>query len=154
MANLALDRLLPAGWTGSLDGPFESAAKYFDAMDVLVYLEEDVAYRSDRVDPFLTLLWHPSKNEAIGVKLKGFRFLFERIQALRKSERVEESEFLSLVYALEVAITAGLGAIITADAEQKRINEKRIEKYAEARRLLAKDDPKFNARQMAMEAYP
>jgi hypothetical protein len=150
MAELALDRLVPADWTGDLGAPFEPCARYFEAMDILVYLEEDVAYRADRVDPFLTLLWHPSKHEAIGVKLKGFRFLFERMQATLKPHGVslEDSQFLSLVSALEVAMTAGLGAVITADAERRRIEER----YAEARRLLTKDGAKFDAKQLALAA--
>jgi hypothetical protein len=151
MADLTLERLVPADSIGNLDQPFEPGARYFDAIDIVVYLEEDIAYRADRVDPFLTLLWHPSKEEAIGVKLKGFRFLFERMQAIRRG--VTDSEFPALVDALEVAMTAGLGAVITANAEQKRRQERRIqEKYDQARRLLTKDDTRFDAKQMASAA--
>jgi hypothetical protein len=144
---LALSGLAPPDWTGQLEA-FEPCARYFESMDVLLYLEEDVPYRADRVDPFLTLLWHPSREEAIGVKLKGFRFLFQRVQAILRAQRnvtVADSEFLSLVTALEVAMTAGLGAVITADAERQRIEEK----YAQARRLLTKETARFDATELS-----
>lgn len=147
MADLAIDQLVSLVGAGEV-GRFEACAKYFDGIDVLVYLEEDVAYRADRVDAFLTLLWHPSKTEAIGVKLKGFRFLFDRMRAMLKPAGVEDSEFPSLVLALEVAMTAGLGAAITADVEHQRIEEK----YAEARRLLAQK--RFDAKQMTDAVVP
>jgi len=79
--SLALSALAPPAWKGSVE-EFQPCARYYGAMDILLYLETDLPYRADRVDPFLTLLWHPGKEEAIGVKLKGFRFLFQRAQAI------------------------------------------------------------------------
>ena len=58
--------------------PFEPRALYYETMDFLLYLQEDLPYRADRIDPFLTLLWHPYEDRAIGVKIKGFRFLFDK----------------------------------------------------------------------------
>jgi hypothetical protein len=143
---LALGGLAPSDWTEQLE-VFEPCARYYEAMDILLYMEEDLPYRADRVDAFLTLMWHPSKEEAIGVKLKGFRFLFQRVQAILRAQRnvtVADSEFPSLVTALEVAMTAGLGAVITADAERQRIEEK----YAHARRLLTKETVRFDAKEL------
>jgi hypothetical protein len=97
---------------------FEPRARYYEPMDFLLYLCEDVAYRADRIDPFLTLLWHPSEDRAIGVKLKGCRFLFDRMRAILGAKRINvtESRFYPFVQALEVAMTAGLGAKVMAEA--------------------------------------
>jgi len=126
--------LAPADWTDT-PGIFAPCARYYEDMDVLLYLEEDIPYRADRVDTFLTLLWHPEKEEAVGVKLKGFRFLFRRIQAILKADgkTLNDGKFLRMITALEVALTAGLGAEITIDAERARLVE---EKYDRARRLI------------------
>lgn len=150
MADLALDRLVPAGWAGDPDEPFQPCAKYFEAMDTLVYLEEDVAYRADRVDPFLTLLWHPDKAEAIGVKLKGFRYLFECLQEVAEGlgRKLEEDHFLPLIAALEMAMTAGLGAVITADAEKERMAERKA-KYEKARSLVKRAQATIDPRELA-----
>ncbi len=150
MADLALDRLVAASAIGNLDKLFEPCAKYFEAMDTLIYLEEDVAYRADRVDPFLTLLWHPDKNEAIGVKLKGFRYLFECLQEVAEGlgRKLDESQFLPLIAALEMAMTAGLGAVITADAEKDRMAERRA-KYEQARSLVKRAQATIDPRELA-----
>lgn len=77
----SLDALLSAWGDGELQ-PFKPVARYYEAMDCVIYLLEDLAYSADRVDGFLTLLWHPHEERLIGVKLKGFRFLFGRLQAI------------------------------------------------------------------------
>src|SRR5216684_613546 len=87
---------------------FTPCARYYETMDLLLYLQEDLSYRADRVDEFLTLLWHPQEDRAIGVKLKGFRFLFQRLKAALAAQNVQlgEGVFMSLVAALEVAMTS------------------------------------------------
>jgi len=129
-----LKALAPLNWTQH-GTDFVPCARFYEDMDVLLYLEEDIAYRADRVDSFLTLLWHPDKEEAIGVKLKGFRFLFQRLQSILRSDGVKlgDEKFVPMISALEVALTAGLGSAITADAEHARRVE---EKYEKARRLI------------------
>jgi hypothetical protein len=37
--------------------------------DGIIYLGADVSYRADRIDDYLTLLWHPHKPELVGVKI-------------------------------------------------------------------------------------
>src|SRR4051794_18428248 len=88
------------------------------------------AYRADRVDRFLTLLWHPYEDRAVGVKLKGFRFIFERMREILQTQGVvvPGDHFMPLITAFEVAMTAGLGAAALASAERKRLDEK----YAKA----------------------
>jgi hypothetical protein len=150
MASLELDALAPPGW-GHPTGEFVPCARYYEAMDTLIYLEADLPYRADRVDKFLTLLWHPEKDEAIGVKLKGFRFLFRRLQNFLESTgcKLNDEHFPRVVATLEVAMTAGLGAIITTEAERNRLAE--IEaKYEKARRLVK--EATFDAREVAHAA--
>jgi hypothetical protein len=127
--------------------PFVACARYYEPMDLLMYLEEDLSYRADRVDAFLTLLWHPHEDRAIGVKLKGFRFLFERARAILAAQNIQlgEAAFLSLVTALEIAMTA-LGSAVMAEAERKRCEEG----YERARQLLK--SVKFDAAPMAIAA--
>ena len=60
------------------EGGFRPVARYYPPMDFLLYLKEDCSYRADRVDQFLTLLWHPYKDELVGIKLKGIRFIYEK----------------------------------------------------------------------------
>jgi hypothetical protein len=112
---------------------FFPCARYYAPMDLLIYLQEDLSYRADRVDEFLTLLWHPSEDRAIGVKLKGFRFLFQRLTAALAAQNVQlgDGVFVSLVAALEIAMTS-LGSAVVAQAERER----REQSYERARELL------------------
>lgn len=130
---MPLDDLL-AQWGNTLGGPFQPCAHYYEAMDSVLYLQEDVSYRADRVDPFLTLLWHPQDDRVVGVKLKGWRYLFQRLQSILQATGVDipDSHFIRLISAVEVAITAA-GAAIVADTERERI----AEKYARAKEIIA-----------------
>jgi hypothetical protein len=135
-----LDELIVGLEDGEL-GQFTAGARYYEAMDCVIYLNEDVSYRADRVDSFLTLLWHPKHDHAVGIKLKGFRWLFQRWQAFCRDEKdtsVSDEQFVPLVKAIEVALTARLGEIITNDAESDRKEERvRIERsYQKAREIV------------------
>jgi hypothetical protein len=143
-----LDDFLPDEAAGQPIVPFKPSARYYEPMDYILYLETDTAYRADRVDRFLTLLWHPHEERAIGVKLKGFRFIFERMLEILHSQGVEiaRAEFVPLITAFEVALTAGLGAAVMATAERKRFDEK----YATARALIK--SVQFDARELLQAA--
>ncbi len=132
LEGMSLDALLSA-WGEEIQ-PFSPVARYYDAMDCVIYLREDIAYVANRVDSFLTLLWHPSGDKLVGVKLKGFRFLFGRLQAiLRDSDvTVEDREFVPLVRALELALTTRLSALFekaleASEAETAALEERRKE---------------------------
>jgi hypothetical protein len=127
---------------------FEACACYYEPMDFILYLQEDVPYRADRIDHFLTLLWHPYEPRAIGIKLKGARFIFQRIQAIFRSrgEDIPDSDFMSLVTALEVAMTAGAGAAVTGAVERKRLDEG----YQKARELIG--NAGFSTQELAAAA--
>ena len=156
IAELAtLDELLADFGDGELR-PFVPGALYYEPMDCVIYLKEDVSYRADRIDAFLTLLWHPRENKAVGVKLKGFRWLFQRWQAFCQDEKdltVPDESFVPLVKAIEIALTARLGEMITSDVESERKEERaRIEKsYQCAREIVDSVTVTVDPREM-MEA--
>ena len=70
-------------------GPFTPVARYYPAMDHLLYLREDCPYRADRVDEWLTLLWHPYRWEVVGLKLKGIRVIFKELLSIPNGEQVD-----------------------------------------------------------------
>lgn len=49
--------------------------------------------RADRVDEYLTLLWHAREPALVGIKLKGFRSLFDD---LKERGLIEEAHFIPL----------------------------------------------------------
>ncbi len=101
---------------------FTPAARYFPEMDVLTYLNEDCSYRADRVDKFLTVLWHPYEKKLVGIKLKGFKFFFERLKSILAVE-LGEKEFFSLIAAIELVMTSGLATEIMNSVEYERRKE-------------------------------
>ena len=143
---IALDNLL-AQWGNGPLSQFQPCAHYYEAMDVVLYLQEDVSYRADRVDGFLTLLWHPQEDRAIGVKLKGWGYLFQRLQSILKATGVDlpDSQFVPLISAIEVAVTAGLGEQLVAGNERQR-----IAKYETAKQIVV--GVNFDSRETAFAA--
>lgn len=85
--------------------PFEPTAYFDPEMDQLIYLRSNDSYRANRVDEHLTLLWHSQGPQLIGVKIKGFRSLFDR---LKDRGLVEESHFIPLCKALAVLLHNGI----------------------------------------------
>jgi hypothetical protein len=141
----SLDALLSA-WGGAEPQPFRPIARYYEAMDCVIFLQEDVAYSADRVDGFLTLLWHPHEEKLIGVKLKGFRFLFGRLQAILRDANVSvpDTAFVPLIKAIELALTTRLFALFEqagedGEAETNVLEEKRKQiesRYKQASELV------------------
>jgi hypothetical protein len=136
-AKLATLGDLTAAWGDGEVKEFKPGARYYEPMDCVIYLKEDVSYSADRIDTFLTLLWHPHENRPVGVKLKGFRWLFQRWQALCRGSNfaVPDGHFVPLVKAIEIALTARLGEILTLAAQADR-----QEQQAEHDRIVAKYD--------------
>jgi len=134
---------------GTGNGPaslaeFRPAAKYFAAMDCLIYLREDCSYRAVRLDSLRTVLLHPTEDRAVGVKLKGTRFLMERLMAIFKSHGVpttELSKHLKLITLWETAATAeGADAIEFAEAERHRQYRERARELVQEAASLPPDE--------------
>jgi hypothetical protein len=79
--------------------PFEPTAYFDPEMDQLLYLTSNAAYRAERVDSRLTILWDAHELRIVGIKLKGFRSLFDELKA---EGLVEESRFLPLCKAISM----------------------------------------------------
>lgn len=139
-----LEQFLAPEMAQKLASPFVPCARYYEAMDYLLYLEEDVAHRADRVDSFLTLLWHPTDDRVIGVKLKGFRFLFGRIKEILSPLGVELSnqQFLPLMTAIEAAATT-VGTSMLAEAQKQRLEERydRAREFVKTAKVSLSDLP-------------
>jgi hypothetical protein len=123
VGSLTIEDLLPEGREGYEFAPFEPCASYSAPMDQIVYLREDVSYRADRVDQFLTILWHPQEERVVGIKLKGIRFLFESLRSIVKSmvgKDISEEAFLPLVGALELALKMRGGSVWSDQLQRDR----------------------------------
>lgn len=122
-----LKQLLRDGQATQPVAPFVSAAKYYARMDMMVFLQTDVAHRSEPVDAFLTVLLHPENDEeVIGIKLKGVRHTFEEV---RKRWNLTDEDFILWHEVLAVALERGLGdAIIDSVSERRR-------RYSQARKI-------------------
>ena len=60
--------------------PFKPHARYLADMDMLMFLTEDCSYATERVDAYLSLFWHPTEDRVVGLKLKGFKHVFNKIK--------------------------------------------------------------------------
>ena len=141
--NTILDSLAPSGWEPS-EGSFEAFARYLPAMDFLLYVKEDCSYVEERIDGRLTLLWHPEDDRVVGIRIKGFRALYQALARILKAQEfdlVRELPFVSLVSALELAMLSGLGDAIIEDTERQRIEDgyKRAKVIAADAKVASKD---------------
>ena len=102
--------ILPAELVRS-DRGFVVTARYLSSMDQLVFLESDAPYRADRVDVFLTLLWHPHEDRIIGVKIKGFGFLYNTLKKICGD--FNDESFVPFVKLLELALVGSWPQIST-----------------------------------------
>lgn len=66
----SLSDLLPDEWKGVMLPEFEPVCSYFPLIDSIIYLEEDVSYRSKYIDGCIYHLLHPYEDRIVGVKLE------------------------------------------------------------------------------------
>lgn len=104
---------------------FRPAAKYFAAMDCLIYLREDCSYRAIRLDQMRTVLLHPYEDRAVGVKLKGLKFVKHKLDAILRSLKISPDD-LPLITLWEAAFTAeGDAATEQADIDRRKVYSER-----------------------------
>lgn len=108
---------------------FEPRVWFDREMDQLIYLHEDCSFRTDRVDPFLTLLWHPQEERLVGIKLKGIRSVYEDIV---EAQGFTGKEFIPLLTVIAGVMLAGYSPDTIGKIEEGRKIERR-KKYAEAK---------------------
>lgn len=132
---------------------FTPRAGYFSAMDCLIYLSEDISYQAVRLSPWITVLVDPARDCAVGVKIKGFRFVVEQLRAILVpiakdlGIQVSEPDYVALISILEVAFTASLGEQATTEAE----NERRKRWADQVRNLARNAEPISFAELSALE---
>ena len=123
---------------------------WFDReMDQLVCLQHDCSFRADRIDPILTLLWHPVKDEIVGVKLKGIRSIFEEIV---KAEKYADRDFMPLVDVIGgVMLGIMVSNVLNRGAFRRDLQEWRT-KYIEAERAVDGVEVPTNLEKIALAA--
>jgi hypothetical protein len=111
-------------WTGIHSGPlpkFEPVARYIAPMDCLIYLREDCSYRAVRLNTHTTILLHPYDDRPVGVKLKGMRFLHEKLRTILRSLGADNLPMNKLIAFWELAYTEdGEEAMAGAEKERQR----------------------------------
>jgi hypothetical protein len=98
-------------------------------MNMVLFLREDCAYRADRVDTWLTVLWHPHEKRLVGIKLKDFHFLFEQARTILS---LGDSDSLPLIKVLEIALIGGITESMLDGTSEDYIQQL----YADARKLV------------------
>ena len=89
------------------DAPEFKTVTFVDhAMDQLIHLTTNESYRAQRIDEYLTILWAPNQMRIIGVKIKGFRSLFE---SFKEEGLLEESQYLPLCSAIAAIMKRFVG---------------------------------------------
>ena len=86
--------------------PFEPTAYFDPEMDQLIYLRTNESYRASRVDEYLTLLWNAQEMTLVGIKLKGFRSLFDDLKA---RGIVDEVHFIPLCRVVSEVLHIAMG---------------------------------------------
>jgi hypothetical protein len=128
-----LQQLAP-GWNPDRNEPFSPVARYYPAMDHLLYLKEDCPYRADRVDKWLTLLWHPYRYEMVGIKLKGIRAVFRDL--LADAGANDDPDVLPIAELLgEILMSGGAARVMDTYEDSRKL--KLRQKYRLAIRFAA-----------------
>ncbi len=116
-----------------MDRDFEPTTYFDPSMDQLVYVRSNAPYRANRVDEWLTFYWAVDRMELIGVKIKGVRYLFNR---LRDVGVISKQDFVPFCLMLEGIMKH---MVNSKDGYQKVV-------YEQASDLVG--DIKFDARQL------
>jgi hypothetical protein len=130
--------------------PFEPIARYYETMDILLYLNADMSYRADRVDEWLTLLWHPYKKALIGIQLKGFRCVCRKsafLAGIAKNDKV----FLPLAALVANRFLKDeVEALIEAPGDERR--EALMRKYDQALAFVAGEHARVSIEELKRAA--
>ena len=130
--------------------PFKPLAAYYETMDILLYLNTDVSYRAERVDEWLTLLWHPYRKDLVGIQLKGFRCACRENAILAGIARNDQ---LFLPLAALVAshfLKDEAAALIEAPAKERQ--EALMRKYDQAFAFVAKENARVSVEEIKRAA--
>lgn len=112
---------------------FVKRATYNADMDFLEYVSCDDVTVSDRIDPFLTVMWNYEQTDIVGFRLKGFRCIFNEI--LKKVSHLKDEDFDPLVDTLKLVFTKFGNDLFPAPAE----DSSRADAYKSTVRLIKQD---------------
>lgn len=135
-----LQQLAPS-WDPEAE-PFRQAARYYPAMDHLLYLTEDCSYRADRVDEWLTLLWHPHRLDLVGIKLKGIRAIFKGLL----SDPGLDGPLLIAELLGEILMSGGAARIMETHEEERRVQLRK--KYRMAIRFATHSNATVSSKEL------
>jgi hypothetical protein len=99
-----LTNLLSEVYGANLSHVFLKRASYNSTMDFLEYVSIDEVTISDRIDPFLTVMWNFDQTEIVGFRLKGFHCIFNKY--IKPLFELKDADFEPLVDALKYVYTA------------------------------------------------
>lgn len=132
----------------SEEGGFRPVTRYYPPMDFLLYLKEDCSYRADRVDQFLTLLWHPYKDELVGIKLKGIRVIYNKNKERLAAGGVNSWPIFALLSEILMDILAAPLMERLEPTQQERLREK----YRRAVQFAANENAEVSAEELRRAA--
>ena len=118
---------LKKDFNAELSGEFVRRACYYPKIDCIEYLSSNEIAISERVDEFLTLIWNEEFSNIIGFKLKGFRFVFNKI--LKPLREVRDEDFNLIVEAFEHILTQFGDGMFKQSEKDASISEKRKGAY-------------------------
>lgn len=120
---------------------YKPEAIYYETSDCLEYVRADDLFYYERIDSFLTLIRDIETGEAVGFKLKGFRYIF---QHYGQKFALTDDEFVSVMQAFGVLFTE-LGDKLLNDPNKQKA-------YDEAARIAANDNVQFNVGEIRIAA--
>jgi hypothetical protein len=124
---------------------YSPAAIYYDGADMMEYVREDIPSIARRVDEFLTLVMSLQDRHLIGVRLKGFKYIYnKKLSLLAKSQSVpgkDDAQFMLLTKVFEELMTK-IGNEMMAQLDRKRAYEQAIE-------IVQLDQVRFRTDQVA-----
>lgn len=60
---------------------FKPVSRYYQAMDMVLCVAEDVSYRSEQISPYVEVLWHPQERYLVGVKVSHAKMVHRSMTA-------------------------------------------------------------------------
>lgn len=67
---------------------FKPVTRYYQAMDMVLCVAEDVSYRSEAVGDFLEVLWHPTERYLVGLKVTHAKKVHRALEIIPKDQPV------------------------------------------------------------------
>lgn len=123
-----LEHLLASQFDATLRSDFDKSAFYESKMDYIEYVSVDDVTVSERVDELLTLILSADDRKVVGFRLKGLRWIFNKV---RIALELDEEHF--------VPLTTLLTALVSDAGSDFVSNQNRLLGYKRAFQLAKAD---------------